>query len=231
MTAARQSSSKPGTRREELSLPRIGTDEAGKGDYFGYLVVSGVVIPGERELEALRALGLLESKRHSDKRNIELARKIARITPVETVKISPSRYNQLHAKFGNLNKLLAWAHARVMENLVQAYPDTRIIITDQFAPGPELLRGAMFGRSESLELIQLHGAEKYDESVAAASIVARAEFLRSLEYLSSKVGCPLPKGASNVESTARLIYRKHGMAGLAEVAKLHFKITDRITGE
>ncbi|MFE8257738.1 hypothetical protein RKS52_25035, partial [Salmonella enterica subsp. enterica serovar 1,4,[5],12:i:-] len=57
-------------------LPRIGIDEAGKGEYLGPLVVAGVRLAGAAEDLRLRELGVRDSKALGTGRVLRLARAI-----------------------------------------------------------------------------------------------------------------------------------------------------------
>ena len=203
----------------------IGTDESGKGDYFGPLVAAGVYVQDGQEA-VLREYGIRDSKRISDNRVRELAEIITRGYPHSIVAIGPEKYNDLYAKLRNLNRLLAWAHSRVIENILQEVPCTQVI-TDQF--GDKLfVQNALMKRGSSVELIQKPRAEE-DIAVAAASILARNEFLRRLYFLSKEAGVELPKGASPmVEEAAVALVRRYGSQVLSKFAKTHFKTTGRI---
>jgi ribonuclease HIII len=204
----------------------IGSDESGKGDYFGPLVVAAVYLE-PAQAEALTALGVRDSKRLSDQRAIELAAAIREQAAVEVVKINPARYNSLYEKMKNLNILLAWAHARALENLLGRVHCDRAVI-DQFAQ-PKRIEQALLAAGRQIRVEQRHRAED-DAAVAAASVVARAEFLSGLAALSRQAGVTLPKGASDeVVRVARQLFANHGRPMLAEVAKLHFQITKRLT--
>ena len=206
----------------------IGVDESGKGDYFGPLVVAGVCVPADRR-ETLVALGVRDSKTLSDLRSRRLARQIRDTYPTSIVAIGPERYNALYAKVGNLNRLLAWAHARVIENLLREVPDACEAISDQFADA-RVLERALLERGRCITLRQRHRAEA-DPVVAAASIVARAEFLARLEALAARFEVPLPKGAGPpVLGAARAFVARHGADALGLVAKLHFRTTRQVTG-
>ena len=203
----------------------IGTDESGKGDYFGPLVVAGVYLPDGQE-DVLRELGVKDSKRTSDNRVRELAALIKAGYKHSVVTIGPEKYNDLYAKLRNLNKLLAWAHARVIENILEG---TRapLVITDQFGD-ERFVQNALMKKGRTIELVQKVRAEE-DMAVAAASILARAEFLKRLEALGREWGMVLPKGAGPpVEQAAAAFVRKHGREALARVAKSHFKTTERV---
>lgn len=207
----------------------IGTDESGKGDYFGPLVIAGVYVTKQQE-EVLADLGVRDSKRIPDNRNKELAKKIEELLGkkcVSIVCISPERYNSLYDEIGrNLNKVLGWGHARVMENLLSDNVCENAI-ADQF--GDEtIIKRALLVKGKSLNLIQSPKAER-DIGVAAASILARARFLNELERLGKILGVTLSKGVnSTVESIAKNIYENGGLEKLKQFVKLHFQTTQKI---
>jgi len=203
----------------------IGTDESGKGDYFGPLVVAGVFLPDGQE-PVLRELGVKDSKRTSDNRVRELAEVLKQGYKHSVVSIGPERYNELYARLRNLNRILAWGHSRVIENILEQIP-CRLAITDQFGDKAYVLN-ALMKKGQNIELIQKPKAEE-DMAVAAASILARAEFLKRLSFLCRDFEFDIPKGASAlVEEAGLKLIQKHGVQVLDKVAKKHFKITERI---
>jgi ribonuclease HIII len=203
----------------------IGTDESGKGDYFGPLVVAGVFVPDAQQ-EVLQELGVKDSKRFSDNRVREMADLIKKGYKHSIVAIGPEKYNDLYGKLRNLNRLLAWAHARAIENILEEVACEQAI-TDQF--GDKLyVENAMMKKGRHIELIQRPRAEQ-DMAVAAASILARAEFLRRLYFLSQDFRVEIPKGSSpKSEEVGVELVEKHGASVLDRVAKKHFKLTPRI---
>lgn len=215
--------------KQEPLFPRekghIGTDESGKGDYFGPLVTAGVFIP-EGQDEVLKEMGVRDSKRISDNKVRDLAEQIKSGYLHSVVAVGPERYNALYEKMRNLNKLLAWTHARVIENILDEV-NCGQVVTDQF--GDELfVRNALMRKGKDIELIQRTKAED-DPAVAAASILARAEFLKRLFFLGKDAGIELPKGASPmVEEAAVQLVRTHGPHILFKYAKTHFKTTKRV---
>jgi len=215
-------------RQSELFPPekgRIGTDESGKGDYFGPLVIAGIFLP-EGQDAALKELGVRDSKRLSDNRVRELAGVIKQGYKHSVVAIGPEKYNELYDRLLNLNRLLAWGHSRVIENILERVPCS-MAVTDQFGD-PRLVLNALMKRGQKIELIQKPRAEE-DPAVAAASILARAEFLKRLHLLSVDVGLDLPKGSSPLaEEVGVKLIKLHGVEILAKVAKEHFKLTERI---
>jgi ribonuclease HIII len=223
----------------ELGEMWVGTDEAGKGDYFGPLV-SAAVLVDKSLAKTLEELGVRDSKSLSDKRNRELAAEIAKLCGkrAQVVTIPPIRYNQLYEEFHregkNLNTLLAWAHTRGLENILIAFPHERFsVLVDKFADEEQILNKLLpEGRRANLNIVQMPKAE-VNVAVAAASILARAQFLRALEDLSRLCGFELPKGASDprIPDIAKQIISRRGQSDLAKFAKLHFKTTQKILGQ
>lgn len=203
----------------------IGVDESGKGDFFGPLVIAACYVGPEHlaELEGVR-----DSKKLTDPVSLRLSTVIMRTCPHAIVAIGPAKYNELYLKFRNLNKLLAWGHARAIENVLEKSP-CNLVISDQFAD-PAGLKRQLFERGRSIELRSMVRAES-DIAVAAASILARAEFLRRLKKLGEEFGIELPKGASSlVIDAGKRFVAKHGQAELPKVAKMHFKTAQTVTG-
>ncbi len=205
---------------------RIGSDESGKGDFFGPLVVAAFFLPEGQE-EVLREIGVRDSKRMSDSRVREIAAILKKGYPYHSVvAVGPEKYNELYEKFRNLNRLLAWGHARAIENILERIPCGKAV-TDQFGD-ERFVRDALLRKGRTIELVQQPRAEE-DAAVAAASILARAEFLTRLHFLSRDSGAELPKGASNiVDEAAAKIVREKGPDFLNRVAKIHFKTTARV---
>ena len=212
-------------RHPYQSIERIGIDESGKGDYFGPLVIAAVFVDATTQGE-LRLMEVRDSKKISDGRVLEMAPDIKTICPHSVIAIGPQKYNELYTKIKNLNRLLAWGHAKALENLLERVICERAI-SDQFGD-ERLILNALQEKGKKIVLEQRTKAES-DLAVAAASILARAEFLLRLKRLSSEVGTTLPKGASPaVELAAKMIIKKHGQERLGSVAKLHFKTTQAV---
>jgi ribonuclease HIII len=208
----------------------IGLDESGKGDYFGPLVVAGVHVTEKLE-ERLVGLGVRDSKRIADSRVLVLEQDIRSLARCSVVAIGPERYNELYEKMRNLNRLLAWAHARTLENLLGQVSCSRAL-ADQF--GDEyLIKRALMEKGKTVTLEQRPRAED-DVAVAAASILARAEFLKRLKRLSDEHRITFPKGASHgIKEAARRLLKPYSSVEerrkiLGKVAKLHFKTTKEV---
>ena len=220
----------------DILIPRLGVDESGKGDFFGPLCVAGVYV-NEDVVKAWQDKGVRDSKNiSSDKRIADLA-EVIRKTPgcVSTVvPIGNEAYNRLYEKMRSVNTLLAWGHARVIENLMskqgQMTPPPTAAISDQFASSKDVVAKALMQQGRTIELLQRHKAEE-DLAVAAASILARDEFVQRLKRLEKEFQMPLPKGASAaVDAAAKAFVEKHGAENLSKIAKMHFRTALRAQG-
>lgn len=202
---------------------RIGVDESGKGDFFGPLVVAACYVGPEHE--ALLS-GVMDSKKLTDLKALALAETIKRRCPHDVLVLMPTKYNEVYAKIKNLNRLLEWAHAKVIETVLEKQP-SQLAISDQFAD-PKGLQRKLDLKGVNVKLESRVRAES-DLAVAAASVLARAEFLRRLEQLSREHGCQLPKGAGTpVLKAGKLYVSTFGRERLGEVAKLHFKTVQQL---
>jgi len=214
-----------------LLEPRIGVDESGKGDFFGPLVVAGVFADGAA-VRQMMDIGVKDSKQvSSDARIHELAKQIRAVpgVVVDIVAIGPEAYNRLHARMRNVNSILGWGHARVIENLLGKVKCEKAI-SDQFG-NKRIIEESLLERGRKIQLVQRHRAES-DLAVAAASIMARHEFVLRLAHLSRELGVNLPKGASDaVRSAGVEVVRKHGPDSLRKVAKLHFRTAAQVLQE
>ncbi len=220
-----------GKTDREVPLPYIGTDESGKGDYFGPMVIAGAWLD-ESAAARLEASGIKDSKLLSDKRCRELAAEIRIVCNGKFVEVEmlPKRYNELYDQFKkerkNLNHLLAWGHARAIESLLEQNPCS-YAVADQFS-NERFILSKLMEKGKKLQLIQTPKAERYT-AVAAASVLARDRFLSRMEKLSHEHGILLPKGASDrVIQPAVDIIKEKGIDELKKVAKLHHKTTQKI---
>ena len=209
--------------------PHMGIDESGKGDYFGPLVIASAYTNAER-VQKLREIGVQDSKRiRSDRKILALAKEIRNILNDEfaLITIGPAAYNRMYEKIGNVNKMLAWGHARAIENLLDKVPDCPRALSDKFGPSNRI-KSALMEKGAKIELEQKTKAES-DPAVAAASILARAGFVMALKQLEKKQDHILPKGASDlVQKAAQQLIEKKSPSILMEIAKCHFKTTDKV---
>ena len=213
----------------ELLLPRIGVDESGKGDFFGPMCVAGVYV-NAAVITAWKDAGVRDSKNISSDKKISDLAKLIKATPgcvTTVVPIGNEAYNRLYATMRSVNPVLAWGHARVIENLLgqrhRMNPLPVRAISDQFAASKAVVEKSLMALGRSIELVQRHKAEA-DVAVAAASILARDEFVQRLAGLGKECGVELPKGAgANVDAVAKELVARHGVEGLARMAKMHFR--------
>ncbi|MCU0783922.1 MAG: ribonuclease HIII [Verrucomicrobia bacterium] len=217
----------------DLLLPRIGVDESGKGDFFGPMCVAGVYV-NEAVINTWKDAGVRDSKNISSDKKISDLAKLIRETPgcvTTVVPIGNEAYNRLYAKMKSVNTVLAWGHARVIENLMgqqhRMKPAPVRAISDQFASSKSVIEKALMFMGKKLELVQRHKAEE-DLAVAAASILARYEFVKRLAALGKPYSVEFPKGAgSAVDTIAKEFVSAHGSELLAKVAKMHFRTSFR----
>jgi ribonuclease HIII len=210
-----------------------GSDEAGKGDYFGPLAVAAVSVD-KTSAQRLKEIGVRDCKKLGDEKVVQLAEKIKWLDNVfysEAV-LFPKDYNIKYSEFSrighNLNDILAQLHAQAARELFQQNPDIEQYIVDKFTADATLAK--WFELPKSVKLINVPKAES-DIAVAAASVLARALFLQGLEKLDDEFAVQLPKGAAgHVTHYAAKIVRTHGVDILNYCAKKHFKNSLDIAG-
>ena len=197
----------------------IGTDESGKGDFFGPLVVAALYVDKKVE-HNLWLMGVRDSKKMTDQKISQLAHSIRKNIPHSVVTFSPDKYNKFYNHYNNLNRQLASAHAQAIQNLVEK-TGCQIVIADKFAD-EKLIKNAI-GNDMDITLIQKNKAEA-NIAVAGASILARDKFIRSMDELSLKYQMNFLPGASNkVVDVAKRFIQRFGKNKLNSVAKVHFK--------
>ena len=214
---------------DELHEPSayIGTDESGKGDYFGPLVIAGVLVD-QMGIQHLRKIGVRDSKELSDSfiKRLSHEIKICETIKFNVISIAPKKYNELHSIMGNVNKILGWAHAKVIENMLEKHSVDEAI-SDKFGD-EKYIYTSLQVRGKKITLHQVTKAERYT-AVAAASILARDRFNSWFKHEKAKLGFDLPKGASeSTELAAEKLVAKIGNHSLKDFVKLHFKNTQRL---
>lgn len=212
-------------------LPHIGVDEAGKGDFFGPLVVGAVFVGTEAVARTLHAEGVKDSKMMSDISVARVAKRIRSLCPqwVEVV-LNPVEYNFRYKKIRNANILLAQLHAQAIEELMEKMDKrycTQVVI-DQFSNKKSRVIHELLENGKKLDVKQMHRGEQ-DIAVAAASILARNRFIFELDELSRKYRMELPKGASRVIFAGKEFIKRYGTEKLGEVAKISFKTAVTVT--
>ncbi len=222
----------------ELVAPHAGSDESGKGDYFGPLVVC-CAYTDEALSEKMQEMGVKDCKQMSDKSVLMTGAKLRALlgpTGYAVVKLGPAAYNRLYAKIKNINRMLAWAHGTAIEELLEKRQACPRVVVDQFAPTEATILRALKTRGKAVKVEQRHKAES-DIAVAAASVIAREIFLRDIAKMSDEVFGPpaedrphVPAGSSDprVRELAEEMVRKNGPVWLMNHAKAHFQTTDKV---
>lgn len=221
--------------------PHGGSDESGKGDYFGPLVTACCYVD-EKLAAALREAGVKDCKQMSDKSVLAVGAKVRQLLGPQrysVVKIGPATYNRLYAKIKNINRLLAWSHGTCIEALLEKQTACPKVVVDQFAPTETVIKRALKERGRKITVDQHHKAES-DIAVAAASVVARELFLRDLikalpEYglesatTENPVGA-IPKGSSDprIRELAEACVKRNGPVWIMNHCKAHFQTTDKV---
>ena len=226
----------------ELTAPHGGSDESGKGDYFGPLVVC-CCYTDEKLSAEMKKIGARDCKQMTDKAVLAAGAALRTLLGPDgyaVVKLGPAAYNRLYAKMRNINRMLAWAHATAIEELLEKRPDCPRVVVDQFAATEAVIARALKPRGKKIVVEQRHKAES-DIAVAAASVIARELFLRDMAKMSQDVfgdapaadGSPapaIPIGSSDprVREVAEEMVKKHGPVWLMNHCKAHFQTTDKV---
>ena len=213
----------------DLLLPRFGVDESGKGDFFGPLCIAGVYV-NEAVIKSWADAGIRDSKNISSDKKIKDLSELIRQTPgcvTSVVPIGNEAYNRLYTTMRSVNTILAWGHARIIENLCTRVPECHRALSDKFADA-RVLEKALLEKGSNIQLDQRTKAES-DYAVAAASILAREGFIDWLDKHSKDLEITLAKGVSaKVKSAATEVIRMYGAGMLSKVAKMHFKTASEI---
>ena len=222
----------------ELFSAHAGSDESGKGDYFGPLVVC-CAYTDEKLSEEMQKLGVKDCKQMTDKAVLTAGaalRKLLGPTGYAVVKLGPAAYNRLYAKIRNINRMLAWAHGTAIEELLEKRTDCNRVVVDQFAPTEATILRALKERGKKAKVEQRHKAES-DIAVAAASVIARELFIRACQDMGkecfgeeAEAQDRIPFGSSDprVRELAERMVRENGPVWLMNHCKAHFQTTDKV---
>jgi len=214
-----------------LNGNHIGSDESGTGDYFGPVTTAAVYVTAE-QIPILKELGIQDSKKINDQLALHLAQQLAEMQiPYSLMILHNDKYNRLQAQGWSQGKMKAMLHQSTITRLIHKLDHTNYegILIDQFCQ-PSVYLNYLTSEQEKLpkHTYFMTKAEHYSIAVAAGSVIARASFLKEMERLSEQVGVPLMKGASNkVDRLIANIIRTQGEDTLYNIAKLHFKNTDK----
>lgn len=209
-----------------------GSDESGKGDFFGSLVVAAVVVDNTTA-DRLRAAGVKDCKLLTDKKILELEAIIkASVVDYSVLELKPRvynlRYEQVAAQGGKLNQLLGYGHVAALSRVLEKHEDCHSALIDQFTTSMVNIR-ALKQRFPQCDVRQQPKAES-NLAVAAASVLARAQFLHTMAALAAEAGVQeLPKGGgAQATACARELAAKYGKEALRNYVKLHFANYQRV---
>lgn len=213
---------------ETLSV--IGSDETGKGDYFGPVTVAAVYVPKEK-IALIKELGAKDSKQLNDTIVRDIAPQIMASCTYSLLILRNPRYNEIQAKGYSQGKITAMLHNqalfKTLEKMAPEKPD--YILIDQFAE-----RGIYYNHIKSQKHIVRDNvlfstkAEQLHVAVAAASIIARYAFLLEMDKMSAEIGFTIQKGAgAKVDEQAARIIKRFGKEKLQSMSKWHFANTSK----
>lgn len=184
--------------KEEYDI--IGTDETGKGEWYGPMVVAGVVLIPEETIR-LRKMGIGDSKGLSSFRIYEIGNVVSKSEIEKEVRVlSPDRYNRLYEEFRrekkNLNEILSWAHAGIIYDLLtRLHPEKAKVIIDKFDVGEKAISERLRKLQEfGIDIIEKTGGES-EIAVAAASVLAKFIFEEEIRKLNHEFGTDLRNAA------------------------------------
>ena len=207
--------------------PQAGSDEVGTGDYFGPVCVCASYVTKD-DVDFLVKLGARDSKQMSDADMLKIGPLLMERIPHSLLIVPPQKYNQVHES-NNLNAIKAKLHNQAYINLAKKIELPSFKIIDQFTPETSYYR---YLKNEPQIIRGIHFETKAEDkylSVAVGSIISRYGFLKTWEEMEQKYNMTLPKGSGDkVDVVAQEFVERYGFDRLGEVAKLHFKNTEKI---
>ena len=220
--------------RDEISTPttkshypQAGSDEVGTGDYFGPVCVCASYVTKD-DVDFLVKLGVRDSKQMSDADMLKIGPLLMERIPHSLLIVPPQKYNQVHES-NNLNAIKAKLHNQAYINLAKKIELPSFKIIDQFTPETSYYR---YLKNEPQIIRGIHFETKAEDkylSVAVGSIISRYGFLKTWEEMEQKYNMTLPKGSGDkVDIVAQTFVGRYGFERLGEIAKLHFKNTEKI---
>ena len=207
--------------------PQAGSDEVGTGDYFGPVCVCASYVTKD-DVDFLVKLGVRDSKQMSDTDMLKIGPLLMERIAHSLLIVPPQKYNQVHES-NNLNAIKAKLHNQAYINLAKKIELPSFKIIDQFTPETSYYR---YLKNEPQIVRGIHFETKAEDkylSVAVGSIISRYGFLKTWEEMEQKYNMTLPKGSGDkVDIVAQAFVERYGFERLGEIAKLHFKNTEKI---
>lgn len=203
---------------------QIGSDEVGVGDFFlGFYVCATYL--DRKDVDFINSLGVMDSKKMNDSKIEEIAPILKKRIKNFVVRISPDKLTQMHDKKWSTHMMLVKTHNFAQEQLIKKYrlkSDITVFI-DQFEKEKTYRKYAGDQIIKNPLVFQTKG-ESHFPSVAAASVIARYEFLQDWKKMESELNCSIPKGASvEVDKTYKKLVKKHGVKRINPYVKRFFR--------
>ena len=205
-----------------------GSDEVGTGDYFGSVCVCACAVE-QQDLAWLQELKVNDSKQINDEVILQTAPLLMERLAYSLLILPPVKYNQIHSQC-NMNQIKAILHNQAYGHLKRkrgSLPQAAIV--DQFTPQASYYRYCQ-GQKEVIRGLHFETkAESHYPAVACASMIARCAFLKAWDAMEKQWDMSFSKGAGSVvDQDGAAFVKKHGEQHLKEVAKLHFKNTEKV---
>lgn len=208
-------------------FPQAGSDEVGTGDYFGPVCVCATIVTEEDDV-LLRKLGVRDSKQVNDSDIRKIAPQIMKQLTYSLLILPDEKYNEVHQRY-NMNALKSILHNQAYVNLTKKAELPQWKIIDQFTPEKTYYR---YLKDEPVVIRGIHFETKAEDkypAVGAGSIIARYAFLKYMDEMEKEWNMKFQKGAgSKADQCAREFVRKYGKEKLGQVAKLHFRNTEKL---
>lgn len=156
---------------DEIENAIIGSDEVGKGEKFGPLIVGACILKNKKERAEARMNGFMDSKQITNPQifsmcnSLDFKHSIRSITPY---------YFNLHFN-SNLSPILYDLHSSAIRELISSKIKVDTITIDKF--GSSIYEKKFKQEFKDYEIIFVEKAE-YDLSVSCASVYARYEYLK-----------------------------------------------------
>ena len=200
---------------------QIGSDEVGTGDFVGPIVVCAAYVK-QSDIPMLKQIGVDDSKRLKDEDILRVGKTLLENIDYSILRLENEKYNSLIDEGKNINEIKAIMHNKALLNMKNKH-HVKNIFVDEFV-GEEKYYDYLVKQDEILKGITFKTkGETYYPSVAAASIIARYIFLKTMDELKEKYGVEIPFGASKkVDSFVKNIYKIYGENEAKKIVKKNF---------
>lgn len=174
-----------------------GIDEAGRGPVIGPMVVAGVLLESESQLEGLN---VRDSKKVAPKKREFLAQEIRKIARIEVI-IVPAVDIDVMRQAMTMNVMEVRLFSSIIDKLrpETAYLDSADVDEERF--GCDIQGELDF----EVEIISKHGADDFYPIVSAASIIAKTTRDAEVRKIKEKIGQEIGSGYPSDKVTIRFL--------------------------